>query len=68
MIDQTVFLFEGICTLGLWIRKALEYLMGTPSRRVKAVALSVMRAAGIKRFQRRRMLVCGLETGLVIFW
>ena len=73
VIGLTMFLIGGMWTLGLWIRKAVELfkwgLMDCSSRSVEdgGAEGDVNCGAQLKRFQRRRMLVCGLETSLVIF-
>jgi hypothetical protein len=62
-------LFGGMWTLGLWIRKAVEWfkccLMGHTSRSMEdSSAKGNLNCGG----QIKRILLCSLEIFLVIFW
>ena len=74
-LSQTMFLFGVIWTLVLWVRKTVEgfkrCLMGHTSRSMKDNSAEYDLNCGgggwLKRSQRRRILICGLEIILVIF-
>ena len=79
MIGLTGVLFGGMCTLGLWIRKAAEYvkfhstqsdIMCHNCRSMGHRMLRTMQlmTAQLKKFLRGRILGRGLETILLVFW
>ena len=69
VIGLTMLLFEGICTVGLWTRKAVECfkscLMGHTSRSMedRSAECDLMKCgAWLQSCQRRRILVCCLDS------
>ena len=67
VIGLTMLLFGRMWILALWIWKAVECfkwsLMGHPSRNMEDfVAEGDLNCGSLKRFQRRKILVCGRET------
>lgn len=68
VIGLTIFLLGGMWALGLWIRKTIGHykggLMGNTS---KSMEDSRVQGIWLKKFQ-RKILTCGLEIILLIFW
>ena len=67
-----MFLFGGIWILVLWVKKAVECfehrLLDHINRSMKDNGAENDLNCGNQEVPWRKMVICGLETGLVIFW